>query len=302
VGRDAILGLGSTTYLSQELLTVLHRQHIYYLFQAKGSTDQGSLSTQWKDCSDLGLSGNLALEWQRYCRALLGAGIQLRDQDDELLWNGGDSSGNISVKNLYEAIASTIWNQKCTGWRKQLWHWNIPLKIKLFTWLAATNKILTWDNLQHRGWEGPNIFHLCRLDSESVTHLFIDCTFTQQVWSRLFIALKLRTTWTGSSLKNCLEDWTKEESLYPHLPALVSWHIWLVRNKTIFDQLPPSTNVIYYKTLGGLEGNKTTKDPTPRFLQPTYLQGRTTAWFDGASQNFGHQCGAGGLIKLQTTP
>jgi ribonuclease HI len=172
------------------------------------------------------------------------------------------------------------------------------LKIKLFPWLAAANKILTWDNLIHRGWEGPNICLLCRLNSESVTHLFIDCTFTQQVWRRLSFALKLRSTWSGSSLKNCLEDWAKEESLYPHLPALVSWHIWLVRNRTIFDQLLPFIDVICYKTLGGLEGLKTLNDPSSCFLQPTYQQGRTTAWFDGASQKYGLQCGAGSMIKL----
>jgi hypothetical protein len=150
IGRDVILGLGTSAYLSSELLNKLHEHHIYYLFQAKGLTDQGDLSTRWKNCTDLDLSGDLAIEWQRYCKALLGAGIQLREQEDVLLWNGGDCSGNISAKNLYDAIASTIWIQKCTGWRKQLWHWNIPLKIKLFTWLAATNKILTWDNLLRR--------------------------------------------------------------------------------------------------------------------------------------------------------
>jgi len=155
--------MGTFAYLSQELLDVLKQQNIYFLFQAKGTIVSGTIFTQWKDSTDLGLSGNLVVEW--HYRALLGAGIQLQDQDDELHWNGGGMSGIIIVKNIYEALVSKIWNQKCTGWRKKFWKWNIPQKIKLFTWLEATNKILTWDNLKNRGWEGPNMCHLCRLDS-----------------------------------------------------------------------------------------------------------------------------------------
>jgi hypothetical protein len=41
------------------------------------------------------------------------------------------------------------------GWRKSLWSWDCPLKLKLFTWLVAENKILTWENMQRRGFEGP---------------------------------------------------------------------------------------------------------------------------------------------------
>jgi hypothetical protein len=101
----------------------------------------------------------------------------------------------------------------------------------------------------------------------------------------------------GTLPEQLLRGWEKEETMYPHLPSLVSWHIWLERNKTIFEQSNPSINTIYYKILGGLECAKTQKEPIQRFLQPTLQLGRTTAWFDGATQNFGQQCGAGGLIR-----
>jgi hypothetical protein len=117
----------------------------------------------------------MALEWQYYCSTLLGAGIHLNVQEDSLHWIGGDRSGNLTVKNVYNAISSTIWNQRCTGWRKYLWRWPLPLKIKLFIWLAANEKILTWDILLRRGWEGPNMCSLCRNSSESISHLFLDC-------------------------------------------------------------------------------------------------------------------------------
>jgi hypothetical protein len=68
VGRDALLGLGSSAYLSQELLVVLNQHNIFFLFQAKGTTVWGTIFTQWKDCTDLSLSGNLELEWHRFCK------------------------------------------------------------------------------------------------------------------------------------------------------------------------------------------------------------------------------------------
>jgi hypothetical protein len=71
-----------------------------------------------------------------------------------------------------------------------------------------------------------------------------------------------------------------------------------VRNRAIFDQTPPSINIVCYRTLGGLEIPRTRKEPFPRFIQPTLQQGWNIAWFDGASQNTGLLCGAGGLIKL----
>jgi hypothetical protein len=61
------------------------------------------------------------------------------------MWAGGDNSGNISVKNLYTAIANTVGLNNLTGWRRHLWNWKIPLKIKIFTWLTIEKKIPTWD-------------------------------------------------------------------------------------------------------------------------------------------------------------
>jgi hypothetical protein len=61
---------------------------------------------------------------------------------DELKWTGGDSSGRISVKNAYEAIEKKKHVFMIGGWRKSLWSWDCPLKLKLFTWLVVENKVL----------------------------------------------------------------------------------------------------------------------------------------------------------------
>jgi hypothetical protein len=47
--------------------------------------------------------------WEAFCRALCGAGVQLQDQDDTLLWTGGDSFDTLNVKNIYLDLAKKKW-------------------------------------------------------------------------------------------------------------------------------------------------------------------------------------------------
>jgi hypothetical protein len=98
--------------------------------------------------------------------------------------DGGRFVGTISVKNVYVATEKKKWNFVIGGWRKYLWSWDCPLKIKLFTWLIAENKILTWEILQHRGFIGPSYCHLCRKSKETTYHLFVECSFALAVWER----------------------------------------------------------------------------------------------------------------------
>jgi hypothetical protein len=81
----------------------------------------------------------------------MGEGVQILNRPDELIWTGGDNSGFLTVKNVYSALTNKLWQHPIGGWRKKLWSWDCALKIKLFTWLSVDNKILTWDNIQHKG-------------------------------------------------------------------------------------------------------------------------------------------------------
>jgi hypothetical protein len=60
------------------------------------------------------------VEWDAYCRELIGAGVQLQNQEDELIWTGGDRSGSLTVKNIYCAFAKKKWQTPTTthGGRK----------------------------------------------------------------------------------------------------------------------------------------------------------------------------------------
>jgi hypothetical protein len=126
---------------------------------------------------ELELVGALTVEWREFCCAIINSRVQLLLSSNELKWTRGDSSGRISVKNAYEAIEKKKQVFMIGGWRKLLWSWDCPLKLKLFTWLVKENKILSWENLQRRGFEGPSYCPLCKKDSETVFHLFVRMSF-----------------------------------------------------------------------------------------------------------------------------
>jgi hypothetical protein len=93
--------------------------------------------------TDLMLSDEIAIEWEDYIIVLQEAGVSLSDHRDSLMWIGGDASGRINVKNLYDTVSSTQDHQSAQGWKANLWKWKVRIKINLFLWLAASNKILT---------------------------------------------------------------------------------------------------------------------------------------------------------------
>ncbi|KAF5193896.1 hypothetical protein FRX31_016516 [Thalictrum thalictroides] len=65
------------------------------------------------------------------------------------------------------------------------WKKRLPLKIKFFLWTAYLNRILTNCNLIKRGRAVDPICSACILSNEDVTHLFLHCSKTLEVWEHL---------------------------------------------------------------------------------------------------------------------
>jgi len=131
----------------------------FFLFQAQGVPRPGSIGNYWVTSEDLDLQGTLAQEWQSFRKTIINNGIKLRPGPNVLKWTG-DSSGRITVKNVYEAVECKKHAFLIGGWRNTLWKWDCPLKLKLFSWLVVENKVLSWDNLQRRASLG-RVFALC---------------------------------------------------------------------------------------------------------------------------------------------
>ena len=155
--------------------------------------------------------------------------------------------------------------------------------------------------LQKKGWSGPNYCHLCLFDFEYADHIFIKCSFTRRVWEKITLALNFQSIWDGNELSDCFDTWAQRDCKHIHLPPLICWTIWLERNKTLFENVIPSTNVAAYKALGIFNTWKeahTRKPRLPHIKKGPDLDGTPIDWFDGASLAIGTQSGESEIIKI----
>ena len=129
----------------------------------------------WYTAEDLNLGGYFYDLWNNYIAGLNSAGIRLAESDDELIWDFKKKNGSISARNAYDCIVSSSCGAVISPVDKFLWNNTLPNKISCFIWLAVRNRILTWENLQKKGKQGPGICVLCKNDEETTEHIFTKC-------------------------------------------------------------------------------------------------------------------------------
>ncbi len=125
---------------------------------------------------------------------------------------------------------------------KHLWNIRIPLKVKVFLWLATRNRILTADNLAKRGWIGPSICCLCGRAPETLCHLMFLCPFARGAWlwnlsSEPNVLSAIFNTNAGIAIR-----WNRarllvrgcRRKLLDLCIAATCCEVWLARNNCIF--------------------------------------------------------------------
>lgn len=298
VGKDMMLGMGVSSLLSSSLCVRLDSQNHSTLALVNVPGGVNSLPDGWMDSTDLHLDGMYATEWKRYTTALKRAGISLSESPDLLIWVGGDASGTCSVKNLYAALLYQKQLIDDRYWRRQIWDWVIPIKLKLFIWLAGNGNVLAWDALSRRGWEGPGICLLSRLSSEDVNHLLGHCHFTKEVWNRLLSHFSIKASWSGPNLSECFSSWLSKKCAPSTLAAHACWQLWAERNNATFENRPPSVSAVFHRILSNFQWQASSIKTIPqKVCDITLAGGHTLACFDGAALSNGLCYGAGGFFK-----
>ncbi|KAK9273684.1 hypothetical protein L1049_018494 [Liquidambar formosana] len=125
-----------------------------------------------------------------------------------------------------------------------VWKSKVPLKVKVFVWSVALKRINTNDMSQRRRPNRrllPQWCIVCRLDAESIDHLFLHCQGARFLWQRLFLLAGVCWVSPASSLDmlvihyGCFGKSKRGVVLWRRAVLVVFWVLWLERNSRIFE-------------------------------------------------------------------
>ena len=89
-----------------------------------------------------------------------------------------EKSGKYSTKSMYQFLSHRgVINKRL----KKLWACRLPMKLKVFLWLAVHGRLQTGAALKQKKWKGSANCHICG-EVESVDHIFFRCVVAHFVY------------------------------------------------------------------------------------------------------------------------
>ena len=179
----------------------------------------------WFSSEDLDLIGEWKAAWDNYIRGLEYGRIRLSNQNDSILWSHNNFTGALSAAEGYKCLFSNISSENNDSVLKILWSLNIPLKLKCFIWLLIRGKILTWEQLQSRGFSGPSHCVLCEDNMEDIHHLFFSCPFSVRIYKHFEERFKCSFP-AYNSVHSFLDLWftsSTRSAQFRYLPLFIIW-------------------------------------------------------------------------------
>ena len=119
---------------------------------------------------------------------------------DQRCWG---KSGVYTMKDGYNSVHNS---SRKEGIWKNVWCSDGLPKIYFFCWLFTHQKILTADNLKKRGIKGLSRCILCKRAEETQNHLFLECSFSNEVWCSVLNELNFNIT-LPTNLKDLFACW-----------------------------------------------------------------------------------------------
>jgi len=67
--------MGNSSFLSKELVDALNQINFHFLYLVSITIRPGTICSSWLNNKEIGLTGALAMEWDLFCRSLMGASV-----------------------------------------------------------------------------------------------------------------------------------------------------------------------------------------------------------------------------------
>lgn len=236
-GSSVLLGIDSTIYglessLPPDLITFLHSRGIFTwnkLIRAWSSS-----APIWMNNDDLCLPSLLRPSWELAVNCFDGKGITQTGSTNELVWSMGPNKMSARVKDLYSAASSLLLPVTGPSFPFIFWKSNCQLKAILFSWLLFSNRILSWEVLQRKGWLGLGRCSMCCQASESSLHMFFLCSASSQVWYDLSLSFGFPFQ-MFASVEDAFRWWSVQRSEWRSIFIYTCWLLWKWWNEFIFQ-------------------------------------------------------------------
>eukprot|EP00253_Pinus_taeda_P013020 PITA_13020 len=170
-------------------------------------------------------------------------------QQDKLRW-GHTSRGIFTTKEAYSIRYDQGTHEKDQLWT-HVWQPRLWPKISTFLWVLRKRRILTWDNLQRRGFTGPSRCPNCNAQEETIVHLMETCPLAAQIWTKVDHCNNGRRERHGD-IASILRSWPKQpyqspilNSLWNLIPGFLYWALWKERNNRVFNNKSRSAEILW---------------------------------------------------------
>jgi len=234
-GSNIFIGLDRTMYNLESMIPpvllsfLLSRGHCTWNKLINSWSPMGPV---WKNEAELFLPSHLHPLWQAAVNNFTGKGISQSGLKDELIWALEKSSPSYNVKDIYAAITNGH-QQASPSFPHKLWEATCPLKMVLFSWLLFSDKNLTWEVIQRKGWQGPGRCQMCHSEVEKNAHMFFQCVASSSIWYELSLIFGFSHQ-TFSSVQEAFSWCSSQCSSRRSLFFLTCWFLWTWRNDCIF--------------------------------------------------------------------
>lgn len=166
-------------------------------------------------------------------------GTTLSAEPDTFAWRLG-VAGRYSSRATYAAF---FFGGEFAPCADVIWASDVPLEIKIFSWLAVRNRLWTADRLARRNLPNTTQCQLCCQVDEDATHMLLGCVFAREVWYNILLPLRLHR-FTPDGTVPLSEWWPSITRAVPPRHrrgmnttiAATLRFIWLERNSRVFDR------------------------------------------------------------------